>query len=97
MIQEEVDIKDKDFERMLLVQPKNLECATRFSKKYSSRIPIFSAKKKYLVNPCKNWTIPREFHKYYCETLPSNQSTEDIFMDPDASKINLNIEDKSTL
>ena len=90
-------MNDKDFERMLLVQPKNLECATLFSEKYSSRIPIFSAKKKYLVNLCKNWTIPREFHEYNHETLPSNQSTEDIFMDPVASKIYLNIEDKSTL
>ena len=87
------DMKDKDFERILLVQPKNLDCATPLPQKYSSRIPISSAKKKDLVNLCKNGTIPREFHEYY-KTLPSSQSTKDILMEPDANESDLDTEDE---
>ena len=79
------DMNDKDFERIVLVNQHQIKSGESLPKKYKSKIPISSAKKKDLITLCKNGTIPIEFHQYY-RSLPASQSAKEVLAEPDINE-----------
>ena len=55
---------------------------TKPKQKYKHKIPISEAKKKDLLDLCKDGTIPEDFHSYY-DKLPSSVKVKDKVPEPD--------------
>jgi hypothetical protein len=58
--------------------------SSEIPKKYKSKLPISLANKN-LINLCKFWVIPSEYHEYY-KSLPSNSSVVESLADPDVQE-----------
>ena len=56
-------------------------------RRYTSKLPISSAKKKDLRNLCKSGVIPSEYHEFY-KSLPFHQSVRDRLPEPDILESN---------
>jgi len=58
---------------------------TEIPKRYKSKQSISSAKKKDLLNLCKNGVIPHEYHEFY-KGLPADKKVPDTLPDPDVEE-----------
>jgi hypothetical protein len=58
---------------------------TEILKRYKSKQSISSAKKKDLLNLCKNGVIPHEYHEFN-KGLPADKQVPDTLPDPDVEE-----------